>query len=1050
MICSKCNCEIPDGSKFCTNCGATVSAPADNKKFCENCGLELPKGARFCAVCGAPVNSGAAAEVKPAGVIAPEVKSADVLAPVTLGAPISAQPEVSLEKTAELSENSVSEVIPAENVESGYSIPIPTSDVSMPAIDKAETPAPVSKEPWGNEGQLLWQASENKSAAPEPTNLESSAAGFIPEPTNLESSEMGFIPESNYNETTAGNFAAASYSAPAPSPVQTAPAYTAPQAAPMDNSFVNYGTDAAAVAVKPIKKKSIAKRILIPVLAVIGAVLIAAGVIFFVNRSLFYSIILGKSGYAAMVEGNSIRSVTDKIDMGAVSESIKTISSSVAGNYSSLVYGTQSSSRITPTMSYVGSGRTMIEGFDAKSVVSSVNEAFLKAYGANSVKITTDFSAEITDSFKAQLAGMLNCSESNIDEILKMVNEFGFVVDMTAEEKALEVGFETTAAGLKLNAKSIVAEDGKVYLVLPFVSDKAFMINIGTASAQQAGQVSDVYLELDEKELKRITEKFVNVYLDVYKSCEITTENGEISVAGVTAKGKHITVNFTGSKMSELLKKIFEAVADDSYLCGKLSTFFGECGMPIDENSLKSTFKSMGGMVKLPDSIGLVIETVTDNSCRVLAKSYSAVESGKTVAKAAFAGDFEVSAKNGSNAAIAVEINEKTVFTADLTKTSDTDGNCNISVYSNDGKFTFKLKYSGLKEAKFCGKDTMVGTFEVGIDVPADFTGGAESLGEIPAIFSSAKLIISVNVEGENKIVETITLDVPQYGKISANVSAVVENKATGVSIPTDILDITEIGGLSDSEIPEDLQKEAIAYLKDMKNAIKSQNAGEIGDALASALENAIDIAENGPKADRWDIENLVESLTESINEVRAFDKTYGNENEELSSKAKNLANKMVTLMSNITRKASGMTQNELDAFKTTFAAYTAEVDALRDEYVAATQGGMPEGPLSKADNIDFTGLDINELTNVLIEYEARYTAALQSATGSVSQSASVQSAAAEATTAYETVIEDYENLYDVYNAGSLNLSLLRKCRKSARSFAYAVEALEAAVSTTI
>ena len=1040
MICSKCNCEIPDNSKFCINCGATVSAPADIKKFCENCGLELPKGARFCAVCGAPVNSGAAAEVKPAGVIAPEVKSADVLAPVTLGAPVSAQPEVSPEKTAELSEKSVSGVVPAENVESGYSIPIPTSDVSMPAIDKAETPAPVNNEPWSNDGQLLWQASENK-AASEPTNLESSAAGFIPEPTNLESSDMGFIPESNYSETPAGNFAAASYSVPAPSPVQTAP---------MDNSFANYGASAAAVAVKPIKKKNIAKLILIPVLSVIGAVLIAAGVIFFVNRSLFYSIILGKSGYAAMVEGNSIKSVTDKIDMGTLSDSIKTISSSVAGSYSSLASLSSSSSGITPMMSYAGSGRTMVNGFDAKSVVSSVNEAFLKAYGANSVKVTTDISAEITDSFKAQLAGMLNYSESTIDEIVKMVNEFGFVVDMTAEEKALEVGFETTAAGLKLNAKSIIAEDGKVYLMLPFVSDKAFMINIGSVSAQQAGQVSDVYLELDEKELKRITEKLVNVYLDVYKSCEITTENGEINVAGVTAKGKHITVNFTGSKMSELLKNVLEAIADDSYLCGKLSTFFGECGLPIDESQLKSTFKSMGGMINLPDSIGLVIETITDNSCRVLAKSYAFVESGKTVAKAAFAGDFDVSAKNGSNAAIAIEINEKTVFTADLTKTSDTDGNCNISVYSNDGKFTFKLKYSGLKEAKFCGNDTMVGTIEVGIDVPADFTEGAEALGEIPAIFSSAKLIVSVNVESENKLVETITLDVPQYGKISANVSAVVENKSEGISIPTDIIDITEIGGLSDGEIPEDLQKEAIAYLKDMKNAINSQNAGEIGNALAGALESAIDLAENGPKADRQEISNMMSTLAQLVNEVRGFDKTYGNENEELTAKANSLADKMTNLATNLARKMSEMTKKDFESYKRTFEIYTAEVDALRDEYIAATQGGMPEGPLTRADDIDFTGLDINELTTVLIEYESRYTAALQSATGAASQNASVQSAAAEATTAYETVIEDYENLYDVYNAGSLNLSLLRKCRKSAKTFAIAVEALESAVSTTI
>lgn len=403
MICSKCNCEIPDNAKFCANCGAAVSAPANDKKFCENCGLELPKGARFCAVCGAAVNGGSA----------PEVKPADVLAPVTLGAPVSA--DFSSEKTSELAENSVSEVVPAENVESGYPIPVPTSDVSMPAIDKTEAaPAPVSKEPWGNEGELLWQASEKQSA--------------VPEPAVLEGSEMGFIPESNYTEpapTATGYSAAAiSNSAPAPennapvsAPTYSAPVYTAPQADPNGVPFMDYQAGAAAVAVKPIKKKNIAKRILIPVLAVIGAALIAAGVIFFVNRSLFFSIILGKSGYAAMVEGNSIRSVTDKIDMAALSDGIKQATATSAGRYSSLFTGASRNSDIAPMMSYSGSAMNMASSVDLKKLVSSLNESFRDAYGANSVKITTDINAELTDTFKAQIAEMLNCSESQINEI---------------------------------------------------------------------------------------------------------------------------------------------------------------------------------------------------------------------------------------------------------------------------------------------------------------------------------------------------------------------------------------------------------------------------------------------------------------------------------------------------------------------------------------------------------------------------------------------------------------------------------------------------------
>ena len=45
---------------------------------------------------------------------------------------------------------------------------------------------------------------------------------------------------------------------------------------------------------------------------------------------------------------------------------------------------------------------------------------------------------------------------------------------------------------------------------------------------------------------------------------------------------------------------------------------------------------------------------------------------------------------------------------------------------------------------------------------------------------------------------------------------------------------------------------------------------------------------------------------------------------------------------------------------------------------------------------------------------------------------------------------EDYDNFYDVLKADNLNLSLLRKYRKSTQAFALAVEALEDATATVV
>ena len=75
--CSNCGYELPDGAKFCGNCGTTVTAQAE-KKFCTNCGNTLRADAKFCGVCGATVSSAPAVEEKPAQ---PEQPTMDEIVP---------------------------------------------------------------------------------------------------------------------------------------------------------------------------------------------------------------------------------------------------------------------------------------------------------------------------------------------------------------------------------------------------------------------------------------------------------------------------------------------------------------------------------------------------------------------------------------------------------------------------------------------------------------------------------------------------------------------------------------------------------------------------------------------------------------------------------------------------------------------------------------------------------------------------------------------------------------------------------------------------------
>ena len=49
LVCSKCNSTLPQGAKFCMNCGEKV---APKEVYCQECGAVMPADAQFCMNCG--------------------------------------------------------------------------------------------------------------------------------------------------------------------------------------------------------------------------------------------------------------------------------------------------------------------------------------------------------------------------------------------------------------------------------------------------------------------------------------------------------------------------------------------------------------------------------------------------------------------------------------------------------------------------------------------------------------------------------------------------------------------------------------------------------------------------------------------------------------------------------------------------------------------------------------------------------------------------------------------------------------------------------------
>ncbi len=52
VSCSKCNAQIPNGSKFCLECGEKVN----QAQFCVSCGESLTPNSKFCSKCGTAIS----------------------------------------------------------------------------------------------------------------------------------------------------------------------------------------------------------------------------------------------------------------------------------------------------------------------------------------------------------------------------------------------------------------------------------------------------------------------------------------------------------------------------------------------------------------------------------------------------------------------------------------------------------------------------------------------------------------------------------------------------------------------------------------------------------------------------------------------------------------------------------------------------------------------------------------------------------------------------------------------------------------------------------
>lgn len=592
------------------------------------------------------------------------------------------------------------------------------------------------------------------------------------------------MPVNGSSSSEAGSASASSSGYSVSDPV--IPPYVASVSADAQAPVMPMPTASGAAAV-PVKKKNGGKIVLISVLAVLAVLIAATLVMFFTNRASFLSTLMGKSKYATMVEGTSIKNATDKLDIPALTNGIKAAS----GTYQSLsnvygrellgsyVYSSDASGAIKP-MSYSSSSYSGPEA-DLTAFSEEMAKLLKDTYGFNTISESLSMNVELSESTKALLADEMYY-DVDIDEILSLINGTTVNYTLTAKDNKTAITMGTQG---KLAVDVKVLLDGQdAYIALPFASDKAIMLSIPKPTESVKTEVKA--LELDEKELERLITECVEIYLDHYKAASIEMENGEIKAGGVAVEGKLITAEFKGEQLSKLFADIAKHIVNDDYLMTEIVDYANSLGAETTKKELiDAALEEIEDSMDADDDDRLVIETVIDRNGNVLGKSLRAMNKNDVLCEISYAETDNQFGFEIDNPDFDELSNVKVTFE----KKDDENGSCRLRFTSDEKTVSLVLNYSDCKKAEFCGKEIPTGKLSIGMTLPEEFS---DQLGkENFAAINGTKLNIAIASAGANTIEYSIGVDVPNYGSVSLKDVFTAMDDESALSKPSNVIDIT-------------------------------------------------------------------------------------------------------------------------------------------------------------------------------------------------------------------------------------------------------------------
>ncbi len=764
MNCKNCNAELSATAKFCTSCGTPVeqapapSAPPAQPKICRSCGKPVAEGVKFCSVCGTAVETPAQTVSVPP--IAPPPFAPSAVQPVNNVAPAAAPQPVN-DVVPAAAPQSVNDVAPA-------AIPQPVNDVAPAAapqsvndVAPAAAPQPVND--------------VMPAAAPQPVNDVMPAAA--PQPVN--------------------NVAPAAV----PQPVTAAPVASVTNGIDMDVAGLQMDAASAAV-VKPVKKGGkVGLWITLAVIGVIAAVAVVCGLFF---RGVVANFFMGDNKYAAMIEGNAIKAVTEDENYNKFIEQYAELFSANIANAATMA-------KMNSTINAGIVSESPFAGMDLEGMITAYNEQFMETYGTDGVTADFDFDVSLTEAAERAL----NLGE-NTDMILALINDTELSMSFQAAKDGL--GLELAAKdgeGFTVSARGVVYNDGTVAVMIPFASDKCIKYTFDTAG--NVASVEEVSFEIAPEELKRISTELVNIYLKYIELSYVTVNKDTVRAAGVEADGRLISVTMDDELLSDMLVEMFTFISEDDYIIDKLEELFELMGDSAADFNIDEEFDEAIEELEDGVDVDLLITSLVDNNGNLLAKSYCTDPTGIDMARVVFvSGEAEQGIEFAAAEEGTVEIH--------MTQTSQTDGKVRIDFNSAAEKYGINVDYKDVQIVPYLKNEAVVG------EISIYFAGTEDS----EASGSAATVEIEFSVDGD-RMTNVIYMDFSEYGSFEVEVGIMPETLDL-TEIPSDSVDFTDADNWSADESKANAQ-----YILDALNEIKAKCGENSSSTFATMISPLVE-----------------------------------------------------------------------------------------------------------------------------------------------------------------------------------------------------------------